>query len=466
MPDVDAQLKIMQVNTMDSAGGAAKIAWNLFQAYRYNGHRSSMAVGWKRSDDLDVLVIPNAADRSYRARACLTLNGLLQPVVGRIRGMGRLQSMLRWVGEPGRWSERQRGLEDFRFPGTWHLLNLTPERPDIVHCHNLHGDYFDLRALPWLTHEVPVILTLHDAWLLGGHCAHSFDCERWRSGCGQCPDLTIPPAVRRDATAEDWRRKQRILQHSRLYVASPSRWLLDRARQSILAPAIIESRIIPNGVDLTVFHPSDRAEARAILGLPGDAWVLLFVANGIRENVWKDYRLLRQTVANIAERLPKRRVLFLALGEEAPEETVGAATIRFVPFRPNPTQVARYYQAADVYLHAARAENHSLAICEALACGAPVVATAVGGIAEQVRHGETGLLVAPGDAEGMAAAIRSLLTDPAQRAAYARQARADAEARFDKHRMVDEYLAWYKEILAQEERREARPAWRPLHRRS
>ena len=51
---------------------------------------------------------------------------------------------------------------------------------------------------------MPVALTLHDEWLLTGHCAYTLGCERWRIGCGRCPDLTIYPAIRRDSTAENF----------------------------------------------------------------------------------------------------------------------------------------------------------------------------------------------------------------------------------------------------------------------
>ncbi len=69
----------------------------------------------------------------------------------------------------------------------------------IVQCHNLHGGYFDLRALQWLSARVPTLLTLHDMWTLTGHCAHALGCDRWRTGCGRCPDLKLDPAIRADA---------------------------------------------------------------------------------------------------------------------------------------------------------------------------------------------------------------------------------------------------------------------------
>jgi glycosyltransferase involved in cell wall biosynthesis len=457
----DRALHILQVSTVDIGGGAEKVAWNLFHAYRERGYVSWLAVGRKRSDDPDVLEIPRLRQSVPWGRPCWILHGRLAPLEGHVRGIWRLRYWLRTLA--GGWPEieRELGREDFNFPGSRRLLQLAPRQPDVVHAHNLHGDYFDLRILPWLSRQVPVILTLHDAWLLSGHCAHSFDCERWRTGCGQCPDLSIYPAIRRDATAYNWRRKRDIYAQSRLYVATPSRWLMRKVEQSILAPAVHEARVIPNGIDLSVFRVAeDRQTVRVALGLPQDSKILLFAANGIRRSLWRDFEMMRAAVARVAERMDGQSVLFLALGDDAPPEHIGRATVQFVPYQTDPKVVARYYQASDVYVHAARADTFPNTVLEALACGTPVVATAVGGIPEQVKPLErwnvetfdrfnepTGALVPPGDAEAMADAVVALVTNGALQKRLGENAAEDARKRFDLERQVNEYIEWYQAII-------------------
>jgi glycosyltransferase involved in cell wall biosynthesis len=158
------------------------------------------------------------------------------------------------------------------------------------------------------------------------------------------------------------------------------------------------------------------------------------------------------------------RLLFVALGEEAPPERIGRAEIRFVPFQREPGQVARYYQAADVYAHAARADTFPNTILEALACGTPVVATAVCGIPEQVRglrhpaadpqessyppERATGLLVPPGDAAALAAALGHLLGHDSLRERLGENAHADACRRFGLDLQVEAYLEWYQNLQA------------------
>ena len=89
-----------------------------------------------------------------------------------------------------------------------------------------------------------------------------------------------------------------------------------------------------------------------------------------------------------------------------------------------------------------------LTITEALACGTPVVATDVGGIAEQIRAGETGLLTPPADPAAMAEAILRLLAHDEMRRQFGLAADADIRARFSVQQMAAHYLDWYAEIFA------------------
>ncbi|MEO6969964.1 MAG: glycosyltransferase [Chthoniobacterales bacterium] len=432
---------ILLVSTSDRAGGAEQIALSLLQGYRAAGGRAALAVGTKLSRDPDVHQIPRNALRT-------SLGGMTQSLLARrVRVLPKITHELSRLGDLPNEFDRWRGREPFHYAGTRRLLELAAFQPQLVHAHNLHRDYFDLHFLPELSARVPLVLTLHDAWLLSGHCAHSFACERWQTGCGECPDLTIPPAITRDATAFNWQQKREIYARSHFYVAAPSRWLLDKLAPSILAPAVIESRVIPNGIDLEVFRAGDRVAARTRLGLPADADILLFTALSIRENVWKDYATLRGAIARLAERRPARPLVFLAVGEEAPNEKMGDAEIRFVPFLEDNRRVAEFYQAADLYLHAARADTFPTSILEALACETPVVATAVGGIPEQIIDQETGCLTPPGEAEAMADAIGRLLDDLARRRVMSARAGEEARRHFGRERMVADYLQWFGEIL-------------------
>ena len=105
------------------------------------------------------------------------------------------------------------------------------------------------------------------------------------------------------------------------------------------------------------------------------------------------------------------------------------------------------YARSDLLVHAPRYEGSSLVTLEAMAHGLPVVATCAGGIPDKVRDGETGRLVAPGDVEGLAAAVGDLAADPSRRRDMGGRGRARAETDFAWENIIERVLALYRSLL-------------------
>ncbi|MCE9591936.1 MAG: glycosyltransferase [Planctomycetes bacterium] len=442
----DTPFTITHVGTSDTGGGAERIAAALHRGCQALGLDSTLAVGRRETADPSVVEIPNDASRGAWFH---TMDGLAKSATrfeDSTPGVWRLRQLAEKLARPAQWLDDARGREHFNYPGTRALPDLTGRYPDLIHCHNLHGSYFDLRELPALSANTPVMLTLHDAWLLSGHCAHSLECERWKTGCGSCPQLHLPPAVKRDATAQNWRTKADIYQRSRLYVATPSRWLMRKVELSMLAPGIVESRVIPHGVDLNIFHPGDQRRAREVVSINPSARVVMFAAANIRGSAWKDYATLRSAVEKLSVTPGERPLVLLAVGESAASERVGNAEIHFVPFTDDPRLMADLYRSADIYAHSAKADTFPTTVLEALACGVPVVASEVGGIPEQVDQGVTGFLIPPGEPDALAERLGWLLRDDVFRRRLSHNAAQHARRRFDFDRTVDDYLAWYAHI--------------------
>jgi len=400
-------LNVLHISDSDAGGGSARSAFRIHSNLRRLGHVSRMLVGRPQTNDPDVRALKRNAAWRAADRACGA------------------------VSEP-------LGLQYLFYPSSFGVAADRWFRgADIVQLFNLHGSYFSHTALPFLTRRRPVVWRLSDMWALTGHVAYSYECERWRSGCGSCPYVHEYPPLSRDTSAFLWRWKSRVYAHSRMTIVAPSRWLCRLASESPLLSRF-DVRHIPNGVDLKTFRPLEKAAARREFGLDPDRRVVLFSAPDLDDRR-KGGAVLDTALGRLddldfdlvvaganAQRLPRRARALGDLDEQ---------------------RLAKAYAAADVFVLPALAENLPNAALESMACGIPVVAFDVGGIPDAVRHEQTGVLAPLGDVQALAAAIRRALEDGELRARLGGTARETAEREYGAELEARRFAELYAELL-------------------
>lgn len=337
------------------------------------------------------------------------------------------------------------GLNDVHRIGSFQLDRHTFfQNADLVHFHCMHSGTFSYLALPRIARIKPTVFTLHDMWALTGHCAYSYECERWKSGCGDCPHLDEEPAVRRDATQVEWRLKSRAFLRSGTHLVSKCGWTTRMAGLSPLRHLPLTQ--IPYGVDTDVFRPLDVAESRELLGIPRDAYVLLHCAQNLRHR-----RTGTDLLIKALERLPAdlaRRTILLTMGNGgAGIARVTGLSSRDLGYVADDHFRSIAYSAADLFLFPTRADVFGLVSAESQACGTPVVSFRVGGVPDHVRPGRTGFLAEPGDVGGFRDGVALLLENEASRRRMSEQCRAAAVAEYDLGIEVARHVILYEAIL-------------------
>jgi glycosyltransferase involved in cell wall biosynthesis len=319
------------------------------------------------------------------------------------------------------------------------------QRSDIIHLHNLHGGYFNWRALPFIARSKPVVWTLHDMWPLTGHCAYSAPCDQFMRGCGECPDLTQYPYMHRDKTRQELAAKRRINRQINIQYVSPSHWLAGQLLKSQMSEQPV--CVIPYPIDCEVHAPGNGLELRQRLTIAPDDFVIAMSAHKWTDPR-KSGRLLLQAVAKFAaQRAAGGRMHLLVLGAEAPQCALDGVSVHVSGYLASDEQRVAWLRAADVFVFASMADNLPLVIQEAMSCGLPVIANPVGGVSDMVTHGQTGLLVDQVTTDAYAHALQLLESNAELRGKLSTQARTFAASNWDMPVIGRRMSALYSELL-------------------
>ena len=256
------------------------------------------------------------------------------------------------------------------------LLYLTPfalpfyksfRSADIIHLHLIHTGFFSIAALPFISKNKPTVWTLHDPWAFTGHCVYPFDCSKWETGCGNCPNLDIDLPMRIDNTARMWKIKKGLYDASNIDIILASKFMFNMANKS---PLLSNFRLhhIPFGIDLGKFKPGNTNDAKDKFGIPSENLVITFRAT---KSLYKGLPYIIECLKNIDVPIPITLLTFNTTGLlDDFKEKFQVVDLGWVHDE-NLTILA--YNASDIFLMPSVQEAFGMMAMEAMACGKPVI---------------------------------------------------------------------------------------------
>ncbi|MGF1500164.1 MAG: glycosyltransferase [Elainellaceae cyanobacterium] len=429
-------LKIVQLNTIDVGGGAARAAQRLHHGCNRLGHRSLLLTAQQRFRE--------------------TKTGQVTPISSSDAGFDaknrELAAIQQWYINQNR-SEISNTSFSLPYPGLdLSYLNEILEA-DIINLHWVA--YFQSPATIKRLVELgtPVVWTLHDMWAFTGGCHYAADCLGYETTCHHCPQLRDDPLDLPAAVLQD---KLDFWADLDLTIVTPSRWMADCAKRSRLFHRC-RVEVIPNSVETELFVPMDKAKAKASLGLEPDTFAILIGAdngNEIRKGFSQLLKALQRCLQDLEFRALARngKVQLLCFG--LPNTSLASLDIPTVALGQvkSDVRLSQIYAAADVFVLPSLQDNLPNTMLEAMSCGTPVVGFAVGGIPDLVEDGVTGRLVPVGDSAKLATVLLDCMRSPELLQRMGRTCRHVIETSHTLNAQAQRYLTLYQDLLSKPSR--------------
>lgn len=410
-------MKVVIVNTHDIEGGAARAAYRLHDALKKSGVNSTMLVQTKRSDDFTVL-----GPKSFRQKFFSKLRPHLDRVFLR-----KYKKRLGILFSPG-------------FIGNSKLIEqINAMQPDIVHLQWVNEGFIDITDIKNI--EAPIVWTMHDDWLITGGCHIKWQCDRYKRGCGACPNLSS--SDKNDLSSKVLNRKLKAIRNiDNLTVVAVSKWLANCAKESLL---LHDTTVVnlPNLLNTELYAPVDKIQARLLLNLPIDKKLIIFGAMSAVSDVNKGFKQLSEALLEIVS----ENVELLVFGSMKPEQPDSfKQRVHYSGRLHDDLSLRVLYSAADVMVVPSIQEAFGQTAAESMACGTPVVAFATSGLLDIVDHKENGYLAEPYSTEDLAAGINWVL-DYNKNNILGENARLKVLSSFDSVSQVKNYVNLYQSIM-------------------
>lgn len=410
-------MKIFVINYSDISGGAARAAYRIHHAVRRLDIDSVMQVIKASAGDWTVKSTQTTFCRrissKLRAAFAIIFKKLLKTSNSVLHSPAILPSRL--------------------------VAKLNRSEADVLHMHWINGEMLSVEDIGRL--RKPIVWTLHDMWAFCG-AEHYTEEFRWKDGYKSNNRPTYESGF--DLNRWVWKRKRSSWKKP-MHIVTPSNWLAECARKSILLKDF-PITVIHNAIDTETWKPIDKDVGRKLLNLPCDVPLLLFGAMGGSNDPRKGFDLLKQALQHLSGKVRDLQlVIFGQLAPYIPEDL--CFPINYTGHLHDDLSLRILYSAADVMVIPSRQDNLPNTGVESLACGTPVVAFNTCGLPDIVTHNVTGYLASAFDPDDLAKGIQWVLEDEQRYERLSINSRKDAVTRFSYPAIAEQYKCVYQNVV-------------------
>lgn len=311
---------------------------------------------------------------------------------------------------------------------------------DIIHLHWINGGFINMKDLSKI--DKPIVWTMRDMWPFTGGCHYSLECDKYKKGCGNCPQLNSNKSF--DLSRWVLNRKKKYLPKS-MKIVGISHWLSDEAKKSELFKDF-DVRTISNNINSNDFFPIDKNIAKEILGIKTNKKIILAGSTSL-----KDFYKGFDKYLGAINCLDKDKYFLCFFGnlDKSVAEKLGFE-YRSFGFLYDSLSLRLLYSASNVFVAPSIMDAFGKTIAESMSCGTPVVCFNATGPKDIVTHKVDGYLAKPYDATDLANGIEWVLEDSIRWKQLSRNAREKVVKEFDIIKVAEKYKDLYENILKRE----------------
>ena len=329
-------MKILLIDVNYKSGSTGKIVYDLKQELEKEGHKVLVCYGrGKKIEEKGVI------------KFAYNIETLIHAFLSRLIGL---------MGYFSYFSTRRLIKEIEKF------------KPDVVHIHETHSYFVNhLALIEYLKKKnIKTVWTFHCEYMYTGNCGYTYECEKWKSICKNCPDIKrYPKSLFFDFSYKMFLDKKKAFENfNKLIIITPSQWLKDRVKESFCKEKRVE--VIHNGVNIEIFKPRDFSHLKKKHNI-GNKKVILSVAPDIMSD-----RKGGKWIVKLAEECLNLDYIFILIGVENVNEKFPSNVIALGRTE-NQIELAEYYSLADVFVICSEKETFSMTCAEAISCGTQVI---------------------------------------------------------------------------------------------